>query len=104
MEGTNSLTRVVLDHYKSIAHCDVRLGALSFLIGPNGVGKSNFLDALRLIADSLNSSLDFAIRQRGGLQEIIQRVADKPYHFRIRLELELPEQRTGLYEVKIGFE
>ncbi|MBI3797973.1 MAG: hypothetical protein HY268_13535 [Deltaproteobacteria bacterium] len=40
------LTRVVLRNYKSIAACDVRLHLLVFLVGPNGAGESNFLDAL----------------------------------------------------------
>jgi len=42
MERATFLTRVVLENYKSIAHCDVRLGPLNYLVGPNGAGKSNF--------------------------------------------------------------
>ncbi len=103
MDGATFITRVVLENYKSIAHCDVRLGPLTYLVGANGAGKSNFLDALRFIADSLNSSLDVAIRERGGLPGIIRRVEPKPYHFRIRLELNLPDQQSGLYEVTVGF-
>jgi recombinational DNA repair ATPase RecF len=37
------ITRVVLPNYRNIAHCDVRLGPLNFLVGPNGSGKSSFL-------------------------------------------------------------
>ena len=44
------ISRVRLKNYKSIAECDVRLGPLTILIGPNGTGKSNFLDALALLA------------------------------------------------------
>ena len=40
------LTRVKLRNYKSIARCDVELGPLAILVGPNAAGKSNFLDAL----------------------------------------------------------
>jgi AAA15 family ATPase/GTPase len=43
------LKRVVLCNYKSIAVCSVKLGPLTFLVGPNGASKSNFLDALRPI-------------------------------------------------------
>ena len=59
------LTRVVLKNYKSIAASGVDLRALTFLVGPNGSGKSNFLDALRFTSDSLRSSLDNALRERG---------------------------------------
>jgi hypothetical protein len=36
------LTRVVLRNYKSIGYCDVRLNPLTYLVGANGSGKSNF--------------------------------------------------------------
>ena len=41
--------RVVLRDYKSIRQCDVMLGPLTLLVGLNGSGKSNFLDALRFV-------------------------------------------------------
>jgi predicted ATPase len=64
---TNSpfLTRVVLKNYKSIEACDVDLHSLTFLVGANGAGKSNFLDALRFVADALRTSLDHALREHG---------------------------------------
>ena len=102
MDRATFLTRVVLENYKSIAHCDVRLGPLNYLVGPNGAGKSNFLDALRFVAEGLNSSLDVAVRQRGGLAQMIRRAKVQPEQFGIRLELSLPERSTGLYEIKIG--
>ena len=39
MSETTFLTRVTLENYKSIRACDVRLGPLMFLVGPNGAGK-----------------------------------------------------------------
>ena len=41
------LKRVRIRNYKSLVNCDVELGALTVLVGRNGSGKSNFLDALR---------------------------------------------------------
>ena len=67
MSDPTLITRVVLKNYKSIARCDVRLRPLMFLVGPNGSGKSNFLDALRFVSDALNTSLDHALRDRGGI-------------------------------------
>ena len=67
MKNSTFITRVSLRNYKSIAACDVQLQPLTFLVGRNGAGKSNFLDALRFVADALNSSLDHAIRARGGI-------------------------------------
>lgn len=54
--------RVRLQNYKSIARCDLELHPLTFLVGRNGSGKSNFLDALSFVADSLRTSLGHAMR------------------------------------------
>ncbi len=71
MPDSTFLTRVTLTNYKSIAHCDVQMRPLMFLVGPNDAGKSNFLDALRFVSDALNTSLDHAIQQRGGIERVI---------------------------------
>ena len=55
MDNPVMISRVTLRNYKSIARCSIDLHSLVFLVGPNGAGKSNFLDALRLIAESLNT-------------------------------------------------
>lgn len=102
MTDATFLTRVVLKNYKSIAACDVRLRPLVFLVGPNGSGKSNFLDALRLVADSLNTSLDHALRDRGGIKEVRRRSGGHPTHFGIRLEFQLPNGAEGYYAFRIG--
>lgn len=86
MDG-NRVSRVRLKHYRSIRACDVPLGSLTFLVGPNGSGKSNFLDALRLVADGLTSSLDQALRERGGVKEVRRRSQGYPNNIGIRLDL-----------------
>ncbi|MBI2933645.1 MAG: AAA family ATPase [Planctomycetes bacterium] len=96
------LNRVVLKNYKSIAACDVRLGTLMFLVGPNGAGKSNFLDALRFVADSLRTSLDHALRDRGGIKEVRRRSGGHPTHFGVRLEFTLQDASRGHYAFQIG--
>ena len=102
MKDSMFITRVVLKNYKSIAACDVRLGPLTFLVGRNGSGKSNFLDALRFVADALNSSLDHAVRDRGGINDVRRRSRGHPNHFSIRLEFALPGGSTGHYAFRIG--
>ena len=101
MKDSTFITRVVLKNYKSIAACDVRLGPLTFLVGRNGSGKSNFLDALRFVADALNLSLDHAVRDRGGINDVCRRSRGHPNHFSIRLEFTLPEDFTGHYAFQI---
>lgn len=93
------LTRVRLRHYRSIAGADVELGKLLLLVGPNGSGKSNFLDALRLLAESLQTSLGQALRSRGGAGEVRRRSTGHPTHFSIDLWFDSQSAR-GRY----GFE
>lgn len=96
------LTRVILRNYKSIGRCDVRLGPLTYLVGANGSGKSNFLDALHLVRDALSGSLDNALNERGGLTEVRRRSSGHPTNFAIRLEFVLPSGQAGYYAFKVG--
>ncbi len=96
------IRRVVLKNYKSIAACNVTLGPLTFLVGHNGSGKSNFLDALRFVADSLRYSLEHALRDRGGIAEVRRRSSGHPNHFSIRLEFVLRDGSSGSYSFRVG--
>ncbi|HPC62145.1 MAG TPA: AAA family ATPase [Verrucomicrobiota bacterium] len=96
------ISRVVLKNYKSIAACSVPLRSLVFLVGPNGSGKSNFMDALRFVSEALNTSLDHALRDRGGINEVRRRSSGHPTHFGIRLDFILPNSTTGHYAFQIG--
>lgn len=96
------LKRVLLRNYKSIAACDVRLGPLTYLVGSNGAGKSNFLDALHLVRDALSGSLDNALNERGGIGEVRRRSSGHPTHFGIRLEFMLPGGEEGYYAFNVG--
>lgn len=102
MDGAVFLTRVVLRNYKSIGFCDVRLGPLTYLVGSNGSGKSNFLDALHLVKDALTGSLDQALTERGGLAEVRRRSSGHPTHFGIRLEFKLRDGALGFYSFEVG--
>lgn len=93
--------RVRLKNYKSIAACDVNLQNLTFLVGPNGSGKSNFVDALRFVTDSLRSSLDHALRDRGGIKEVRRRSGGHPTHFEIRLDFQIGPAR-GHFAFRVG--
>ncbi|AVS75076.1 AAA family ATPase [Paracidovorax cattleyae] len=102
MPQTVFIQRVVLRNYKSIGNCDVCLQPLTYLVGQNGAGKSNFLDALHFVRDALAGSLDNAINERGGLNEVRRRSSGHPTHFGIRLEFVLPDSRSGWYAFNIG--
>ena len=102
MSSSVFITRVVLRNYKSIGYCDVSLGPLTYLVGVNGSGKSNFLDALHLVRDALNGSLDNALNERGGLSEVRRRSSGHPNHFGIRLEFMMSGGQRGHYAFNVG--
>jgi predicted ATPase len=73
-----------------------------FLVGTNGSGKSNFLDALRFVSESLRSTMDQALRERGGIKEVRRRSRGHPTHFSIELEMTLPEGQRAVYGFRVG--
>lgn len=99
---TPFIRRVTLRNYKSIAGCALELPALSFLVGPNGSGKSNFLDCFRFVSDSLKTSLDHALRDRGTIKEVRRRSGGHPNHFSLRLDFNLPADGNGHLSFRIG--
>ncbi|MFB3778713.1 MAG: AAA family ATPase [Bryobacteraceae bacterium] len=102
MRDSTFITRVELKNYKSIAACSVRLRPLVFLVGPNGSGKSNFLDSFRFVSDALRTSLDHALRNRGGIGEVRRRSAGHPTHFAVLFDFSLLTGQEGTYWFRIG--
>jgi predicted ATPase len=96
------IRKITVRNYKSIAVCELELPVLAFLIGPNGSGKSNFLDCFRFVSDSLKTSLDHALRDRGSIKEVRRRSGGHPNHFALRLDFVLPRGGDGHLSFRIG--
>lgn len=47
--GTMRITRLRIENFRSIRNLDIELGDTSVFIGPNNVGKTAILDAVRLV-------------------------------------------------------
>ena len=96
------IRKITIRNYKSIAVCELELPGLAFLIGSNGSGKSNLLDCFRFVSDSLKSSLDHALRDRGTIKEVRRRSGEHPNHFSLRLDFNLPGADSGHLSFRIG--
>ncbi len=96
------LRRLMLQNYKSIATCDVELEPFTALVGPNGAGKSNVLDSIRFVGDSLRNSLEHALRERGGINEVRRRARTKPRSFGVRLKMAMPPRGRADFAFRVG--
>ena len=95
------INRVVINNYKSIAHCDVQLGALQFLVGRNGAGKSNFLDALAFVRDVLEfNNVEKAINARSW-NIFHLREGEEELNLDMEIEFNLPNGAKGVFAFHI---
>jgi len=99
------LRRVEIKNYKSIAEAVVDLNQFTVFVGPNGAGKSNFLDALSFISDCLTSSVELALKERGGIGSVRWRSSGsggRPTNFGMRLSIDAARGRAAEYAFEIG--
>jgi predicted ATPase len=95
------LTKVTIRNYRSLEDVTVELDDLTVLVGPNGSGKTNFLDALRFVRVALRQGLSNAITYDRGVWSLkhTNRTGEFTYTFsdlEILLEFEL-EGQDGSY-------
>lgn len=81
------IRKISLANYRSIAQCEVELGPVTFLVGANGSGKSNFLDALAFAGDCVDTTPERALRLRGGVDDVRRRSGELPADITIRIDL-----------------
>lgn len=64
--------RLRLKNWRNFRAVDAQLAQRMFIVGPNAVGKSNFLDAFRFLRDLTldNGGLAAAVRERGGMSKL----------------------------------
>ncbi len=100
--GRPFLRRIRIVNYRSIGKCDLELCPLSVFVGRNAAGKSNFLDSLRFVVDSLEGSVDHAIRVRGGIDNVRRRSVGPQRNFGIALDFHLPGGLNAYYGFEIA--
>lgn len=101
------LNSIHIHHFKSLDDiCIENLSPLTLLVGANGVGKSNLIDALRFLRDMVVEGLDHAISKRSGIVTIRQHSPKKPYDVIVKItfaqEFDDEPNREGTYEITIS--
>lgn len=71
-----TLSRLTLRNFRSVKEQSVELDNPTYLVGQNGTGKSNFVDAISFIAEAMSSPLSAVLRRRGGFTKVAHRHAN----------------------------
>ena len=80
------LSKLQVQHYKSLDDVSVDFAPdVTLVVGPNGVGKSNFVDVLRFLRDAVVEDLEHAVTKREGIQRLLQTYKTKPYQIGIEI-------------------
>ncbi len=61
-----AITRIEIEGFKSFRKLDFELKPLNVLIGPNGCGKTNFIDFFKFLREAANDDMNEAYLRRGG--------------------------------------
>jgi predicted ATPase len=65
-----ALLELHVENFKSLKTATVPLGPLNVLVGPNASGKSNLLDVIQFLGDSVRTDLRPALDKRGGFHRV----------------------------------
>ncbi len=95
-------SRIILGNWRNFQHVDVSLQERAFLIGPNAVGKSNFLDVFRFLRDLVipGGGFEKAVADRGGVSRIRSLAARRQPNVTVEVML---EENGGTWRYRIVF-
>jgi len=99
--STLRFTRIELKNWKNFASVNVPLARRVFIVGPNAIGKSNFLQALRFLRDLVleGGGLSAAVTSRGGMGKVRSLYARQDSEIMLRVEALDDSQGGWRYEL-----
>ena len=100
---TAMLRRLTLQRFRSLRSATVEFDNPTFLVGQNGAGKSNIVDALSLLADAMAARLDTVLDKRGGIGAVGHRRAFQGRVADVGLRVDI-EGLAGAREATYAFE
>ena len=98
------LRRLVLHRFRSISMERVKFDNPTFLVGQNGSGKSNFVDAFALLAEAMASPLHAILEHRGGFPTVAHRSSARGRPSNLGLSVMLENLDGDTPQARYGFE
>jgi predicted ATPase len=95
------IRNLTIQGFRSVARERIELDNLTFLVGRNGTGKSNIVDAFALLGEAMTRPLPNLISSRGGIATVFHKSPGAGYPLDFGLEVEFGsasgEVRRGTY-------
>lgn len=101
---TMRFTRLELRNWRNFKSVDVPLARRVFIVGPNAIGKSNFLDAFRFLRDLAldGGGLARAVEVRGGMSALRSLHAKQDNDVCVAVEVRDDAQEGWRYELSLN--
>ena len=71
MSNSGVIKNIKIEGFKSIKNIDLNLEPLNIVIGPNGVGKSNFISTFKFLNQIANKNLQNYVASSGGAESFL---------------------------------
>ena len=94
----------MLRRFRSLHMETVNFSNPTLIVGRNGAGKSNFVDALALLAEAMNSPLHTALERRGGFAAIGHRSSARGRPSNLNITVTLQDLDSQTSKAHYGFE
>jgi predicted ATPase len=98
------IKKLILKRFRSIPGEEVTFDNPTFVVGRNGSGKSNFVDAFAFLAEAMVSPLQAVFDKRGGIAAVRNRTSVKSYPPNLGLGVTLGRLNAEVKNARYAFE
>jgi predicted ATPase len=83
-----------IEGYRSLVDVTLPLHPLNVMIGPNGCGKTSFLEVFQLLGDATQEKLADTLERRGGFGSVLSQAKEGPNRLRVDLIVDVESEQS----------